>query len=290
MQTVSPRMPSSPAVLPPPGSCDCHAHVFGPYDRFPLDAAPPYPPPLAPAALHRDMLERAGLSRGVLVQPGAYGLAPDSLLAALAEGGGRLRGVALADASIGEHTLAAWHAAGVRGLRFVEMTVPGGTGRYPGSVPVDQLAALAPTLRALGLHAEVWATIDQAAALLPLLRASGVPVVLDHMAGMQAGRPVDDPAFRAVRDALGEGWLWVKLALCRASRAFPDYGDIRPIHDALLHAAPERMLWGSDWPHLRLGDTSPDVSHLLGILRDWACPPLADRVLVDNPAALYGFR
>ncbi len=236
------------------------------------------------------MLDRAGLARGVLVQPGAYGLAPDALLAALAEGDGRLRGVALADAGTGEKTLAAWYAAGVRGLRFVEMTVPGGTGRYPGSVAADQLSALAPILRTLGLHAEVWATIDQAADLLPLLRASGVPVVLDHLAGMQAGRPVADPAFRAVRDALGEGWLWVKLALCRASRAFPDYADIRPIHDALLQAAPERMVWGSDWPHLRLGETSPDVSHLLDILGDWAGPALASRVLVDNPAALYGFR
>jgi predicted TIM-barrel fold metal-dependent hydrolase len=290
METVDPRMPAAPGWKLPNGVCDCHAHVFGPYQRFPLTHPTPYAPPLAPPALHREMLRRIGASHGVLIQPGAYGTDPAALLAALQEANGALRGIAAATASVPETTLTDWNTAGVRGLRFVEMRAPSGTGRYPGSIGTEELETLAPRLRHLGWHAEVWATMDQHAALLPRLRASGVPVVLDHLAGIAPGRTVGDPAFQAILDALGEGWLWVKLTLCRASREFPDYPDIRPFHDALIAAAPERLVWGSDWPHVRMGALAPDVGHLLDLFGEWVRDPgLRDRILVHNPAALYGF-
>ncbi|MGX1788383.1 amidohydrolase family protein [Bosea sp. NPDC055332] len=289
-ETTTPRSHRAPGWALPDGASDCHAHVFGPYDAFPVSHAMHYVPPLAPAAAHRDMLHEIGLARGVLVQPGAYGSDPAAILDATGRSGGRIRGVAAADASVTDAQLDDWHELGVRGLRFNDMTVPGGTGRFPGAVGSDALMELAPRLGARGWHAEVWASVDQHVALLPLYRAAGLPVALDHMAGLVVARGVDDPAFRAILAAVREGWLWVKLVLCRCSQAFPDYADLRPFHDALIDANPERMVWGSDWPHLRLADKAPDIGHLLDLFRDWVPDEaLRQRILVDNPRALYGF-
>lgn len=288
-ETLAPRMPNAPARALPEGACDGHTHVFGPYDRFPVVHQMPYAAPLAPAALHREMLDRVGVFRGVLIQPGAFGTDPAVILDALAQSGGRLRGIAAATAAVSDDILDAWHRAGVRGLRFNEMLAPSGSGRYPGSIGIEELEALAPRLAARGWHAELWAAVDTIAALLPQLRASSVPVVLDHMAGVAASRGVEGPAFRAVLAALGEGWLWIKLTLCRASQHFPDYPDLRPFHDALVAANPDRVIWGSDWPYVRMGDKTPDVGHLLGLFQAWVPERLHRRILVDNPARLYDF-
>lgn len=289
-ETAAPRSHRAPGWALPAGACDCHAHVFGPYERFPVSQQMHYAAPLAPAQAHRDMLERIGLSRGVLVQPGAYGEDPAPILDALAQGGGRLRGIAAASEQVPQADLDGWHAAGIRGLRFNDMTVPGGTGPFPGSVGTGALVAMAPGMRARGWHAEVWAGIDRHVANLPLYRASGIPIVLDHMAGLQIARGLGDPAFNAILAALREGWLWIKLVLCRASQDWPDYADARPFHDALVAANPERVIWGSDWPHLRLAERAPDIGHLLDLFADWV--PDAEqrrRILVDNPRQLYGF-
>lgn len=288
-ETVAPRMPGPSGWRLPENACDCHTHVFGPYDRFPVVHQMPYAAPLAPAALHRQMLDRVGATRGVLIQPGAFGTDPAVILDALAQSGGMLRGIAAADATVTDDVLESWHAAGVRGLRFNEMVAPGGAGRYPGSIGIEALEPMAPRLAARGWHAELWATIDTITALLPRLRDSGVPVALDHMAGLAASRGVGDPAFRAVLAALREGWLWVKLTLCRASQNFPDYPELRPFHEALVEANPDRVVWGSDWPYVRMGDKTPDVGHLLDLFHDWVPQGLHRRILVDNPAELYGF-
>lgn len=289
-ETVDPRSHRAPGWTLPADACDCHAHVFGPYDRFPVSHPMHYVAPLAPAATHRDMLAITGLSRGILVQPGAYGENPAPIVDALARGKGRLRGIAAASEQVPQADLDAWHAAGIRGLRFNDMTVPGGTGPFPGSVGTGSLAAMAPGMRARGWHAEIWAGIDRHAANLPLYRASGLPIVLDHMAGLQIARGLDDPSFKAILSALREGWLWVKLVLCRCSQDFPDYADARPFHDALIAANPDRVIWGSDWPHLRLGERAPDVGHLLDLFAEWVSDAeLRRRILVDNPRELYGF-
>lgn len=287
METVEPNMPTAPQQALPAGACDSHAHVFGPYDRFPLAHASSYAPPLAPAALHREMLDTIGAARGVLVQPAPYGTDASALLHAIAEGNGRLRGIAVADATASEEQLQALYDGGVRGLRFVEVRAPNGT-PYAGSVGADQLLAMAPAMRKIGLHAQLWAPIDSYAELLPKLRTAGVDVVLDHMACIKTERGVDDPAFQAVLIAVRDGGVWVKLTLCRVSTQAPDYADARPFHDALVAAAPTQLLWGSDWPYVRMGDNSPDVGVLLDQFHDWV-PDAATRaqILVANPAALY---
>jgi 2-pyrone-4,6-dicarboxylate lactonase len=288
-ETVAPRMPGAPQRILPPGACDSHAHVFGPYDRFPLAYASSYAPPLAPAALHRAMLDTISAARGVLVQPAPYGTDASALLDAIAESSGHLRGVAVADENTSEAQLQALYDGGVRGLRFVEVCAPNGA-PYAGSVGVDQLMKMAPAMRRIGLHAQLWAPIDTYAQLLPQVRAAGVDVVLDHMACVKPERGVDDPAFLAVLAALRGGGVWVKLTLCRVSTQAPDYPDARPFHDALLAAAPQQLLWGSDWPYVRMGEQSPDVGALLDLFYDWV-PDAGTRrqILVDNPAALYGF-
>jgi predicted TIM-barrel fold metal-dependent hydrolase len=289
-EAVAPRMPSRPGWELPEDACDCHAHVFGPYEVFPTAFPTPYAPPLAPAPAHRSMLERIGAPRGVLIQPGAFGTDPAAILDALRQAGGRLRGIAAATRAVSDEELDRWHAAGVRGLRFSEMLAPNGNGRYPGAIGVEELEPLAPRLAARGWHAEVWATLDTHVGHLSRLRASGLPVVLDHMAGLVPARGLQDPAFQAILDGLDEGWLWVKLALCRCSQDYPDYRDLRPFHEALVARNPDRLVWGSDWPHVRMGDRTPDVGHLLDLFRDWVPDEgLRRRILVTNPAALYGY-
>jgi 2-pyrone-4,6-dicarboxylate lactonase len=287
IDTVAARMPSAPKNALPPGACDSHAHVFGPYERFPLAHASSYAPPLAPAALHREMLDIVGAARGVLVQPAPYGTDASALLAAIAESRGCLRGVAVADANTPQADLQALYDGGVRGLRFVETRAPNGA-PYAGSVGADHLLKMAPAMRRIGLHAQLWAPLEMYAQLLPQLRAAGVEAVLDHMACIKTGRGVADPAFQAVLQELRKGGVWLKLTLCRVSTQAPDYADARPFHDALVAAAPTRLLWGSDWPYVRMGENSPDVGALLDQLIDWV-PDAATRqlILVDNPAALY---
>lgn len=286
---VLPRMPVRPRWQLPHAGCDCHAHVFGPYEQFPLVNPTPYAPPLAPAPVHREMLARATLGRGVLVQPGAFGTDPSNIIDALRQGNDKLRGIAAASAEVTDAALDAWHAAGVRGLRFNEVPAPSG-GRYPGAVPLEELRALAPRLAQRGWHAEIWTPIDTIVPCFAWLRELGIPIVLDHMGGFVASRGTHDQAFRALLAALVEGWLWVKLVLCRRSENFPDYPELRPFHEALVTANSGRVVWGSDWPYVRLGERTPDVGHVLDLFCDWTPDAsVRARILVANPAALYAF-
>ncbi|MBN8939857.1 MAG: amidohydrolase family protein [Rhizobiales bacterium] len=279
---------SRPSGPLPSGACDCHSHVFGPFERFAPLQPSVYDLPEAGPSVHAAMRAGLGVARGVLVQPAPYANDPSALLDAIAGSAGALRGVAVADADIAEDKLAAWHAGGIRGLRFVEMRAPGGS-RYPGSVGFDALIRLAPRLRAHGLHAELWATADDLAAHLPALLATGLPLVLDHMASPDIARGVDDRTFQTILGLLRHGNLWVKLPVCRVSKAAPGHADARPFHEAYLAAAPDRLLWGSDWPYVRMAP-APDAGRMLDLFFEWTPDEAARRrILVDNPARLYGF-
>lgn len=288
-QTETPRMPAAPVHRLPPQACDAHAHVFGPYQQFPLAEASSYPPPLAPAALYAQMRGTVGTARGVLVQPAPYGTDAGPILDAIAHGRGQVRGIAAARAGTSEQQLQQLFDGGIRGLRFVEMRTPAGD-RFQGSVGVDDLLQLVPAMKKTGLHAQLWAPCDAYPALLAQLRPTGLAVVLDHMACLKVERGLDDPGFQAVLQALRQSQVWVKLSLCRVSNAAPDYADLRPFHDALVAANPARLLWGSDWPYVRMGERAPDVGALLDRFHQWV-PDAAVRqqILVDNPQALYGF-
>ena len=280
---------SIPKRILPPGSWDCHTHIFGPYDRFPLAAERSYTPPPAPVEDYLAMLDRVGLEHGVLVHPSAYGLNHAALFDALSRAGSRLRGTGVATSAVTDVELAAMHGHGVRALRFVEMSGAGGK-RFVGAVGLDEFAPLAPRLKELGWHAQIWTSCEALLAAAPKLLAPGIPLVLDHMARFDVAKGVQDAAFQQLLRLLGDGRVWVKMTPQRNSKRYPDYEDVRPFHDALVRANPDRLIWGSDWPFLNMGETAPDAGHLLGLLDSWCGDDtLRRKILAENPARLYGF-
>ncbi|AKP90058.1 amidohydrolase family protein [Achromobacter ruhlandii] len=284
----TPRMPQAPAEPLPPLACDAHCHVFGPYERFPLWHPSSYAAPDASAQRYLRMLDTLGAARGVLVQPAPYGTHPDALLDALAQGGDRLRGIAVADPSVSDAQLRALYDGGVRGLRFVEARNPAGN-LFPGSVGFDQVAALAPRMKHHGLHAQLWAPCDTYLRHLPALAKLDLPLVIDHLGSLVPARGDQDPAFQLLRGLLADGRLWMKLTLCRVGSA-PDYENARLLHDAFVAANPDQVLWGSDWPFVRMGASAPSADALVAVAQRWlGDDALRRKVWVDNPARLYGF-
>ncbi|WP_376091885.1 amidohydrolase family protein [Roseomonas sp. CCTCC AB2023176] len=282
VETIPAPPVSAPRYALPAGACDAHSHVFGPHDRFRPTQPTIYALPDATQEVQAATRARLGVARGVLTQPAPYGTDPSAMLEALRGSGGALLGIAVAAPDVTDATLEDWHAAGIRGLRFTEVRAPGG-GRYPGSIGLDALRDLAPRMRDLGWHAQIWASAADMPALLPAALGHGIPLVLDHMGMPDPARGTDDPGFAAIRAALRDGRLWVKLTTCRIK------GDARPFHDALIAANPDRLLWGSDWPYVRM-DPPPDAGVLLDRFHEWTAEEaLRHRILVDNPARLYGF-
>ncbi len=291
MERVTLPPSHAPSRKPQEGACDCHTHVFGSIADFPLIHPPHYPLPDADAARHRQMLDQTGLTRAVLVQPAVYADDCSVIIRAIEAAPTTLRGIGTAFAGASETHLSQLKAAGIVGLRFVHLDLLGGATRFPGAAGFDDLFALAPAMAAVGLHAQLWCDASTFAEQRQALLGLGLPLVLEHMARFDTEAGTSGAAFQTVLAALANGEIWVKLALCRASQQAPDYPDIRPFHDALIAANFRRLLWASDWPHVRMDDNRPDVGHLLDLFDDWTGEDaeLAHTILVDNPAALYGF-
>ena len=260
---------------------DCHAHVFGPYAQFPLAPQRTYEPPEAPLASYLDHLSSSGSAQGVLIQPSAYAHDHSCLLDALRRGKGRLRAVAVLNQDAKDKEFQDLDEAGARAIRFMD-------GNYIGGVGLEQFDALAPRLKALGWHAEMWIPLERVMAETPRLVRAEIPLVLDHMGRFEVTKGVSDPAFQSLLSLLREGAVWVKLCPARNSKQFPDYEDVRPFHDAMVAANPARLVWGSDWPYLRMGERTPDARHLLALLRRWVGEEkLLRRILEENPPLLY---
>ena len=286
----APRESTRPKVPPPPMACDTHAHVFGPAARFPYAADRSYTPPDARLAKYLAMLDAIGFARGALVQGSAHGRDNAVMLDALARHPDRLRGVAVADADTAPAELRRWHSLGVRGLRFNHFLRDGAL-FYRGGVPLSAARALAPVMAELGWHLQLWIDVKDLPDAIPLLKALGLPVVVDHMGRTEAPAGTASPGFQALLRLLGHGGCWVKLSGAhRISRRPPDYEDARAFHEALVRANPDRLIWGSDWPHPRMEGEMPEAGHLFDLFQAWT-PDAATRarILVANPAALYGF-
>lgn len=267
---------------------DCHAHLFGPYDRYPLAPDRSYTPPEAVQAQYAALLARLGLGHGVLVHPSAYGNDLSLLLDTLAERPA-WRGVMVTRP--GElPTLAGLHARGVRAARFSHRS--GAGGNFAGSASFDDLLALAPALADAGLHAELWTDCAALPTIADRLRGLPVPVVIDHMGGFDLAAGVQQPGFQALLALLAEGRVHVKLCLYRnlPGLALTEQAGAAavPFHDALLRANPQGLLWGSDWPHLRV-QPAPDAAQLLAWMKAGVGDEaLVRRILHDNPQRLYG--
>lgn len=289
-------MKSIPAVMPThkgasllPGSCDTHNHVFGPFEQYPLNHPPEYAIPRAPIESYLAMLDHVGLERGVLVQPSQQDCSMDILLNALKVAGDRVRGVGAARSDISEQQLENMARSGVVGLRFVEALAPDGNLR-PGSVGFDEIAALSSRMQALDLSINVWGKIPDLMSSIDKLLAPELPVVFEHMGMLNIQAGLKDNNFQTMLSLLKEGRIWVKLSACRCSTIAPKYADLRPFAEALMAANPNQLLWGSDWPFIRMEGREPDVGSLVNLIREWI--PDADieqKILVDNPARLYKF-
>jgi predicted TIM-barrel fold metal-dependent hydrolase len=269
----------------PAGACDAHVHVFGPIERYPIAAHRPAersyaPPELGVDDYLRDPAHR-GLERLVLVQPNAYGSDHRCLLDALRNLGRRARGVVVVPVSTGTGVLRSMHAAGVRGARFHEFD----------AATLDALPAFAGSLQDLGWHIEMYLPLQQIAHHAPLLCNLPCPVVFDHFGGLRTDEVAGRRAFDSLVRLLVEGPGWLKLsAPYRATHADSSFDDLAPYVDALLRIAPHRLLWGSDWPHLRVAPLLPRADALLDVLGTWVKSQAQwDALLRDNPARLYGF-
>ncbi|MCR6645411.1 MAG: amidohydrolase family protein [Terricaulis sp.] len=281
---------SAPRRPLPPGACDSHSHVFGPFDRFPLAESRTYTPPIATAEMHAAMLERLGLERAVIVQPSAYGVNHASTLDAIARDPARRRGIGVVDASFDDDALAALRGGGIRGMRFTEMRAKGSGQRLVGASGFAELEQLGARLKAHDIHAQIYASLEDFIEAAPRLLALDVPLVLDHMARIgPSDRTLSDRNFQTLLGLLREGRVWVKLTVFRNARQ-SNCEDVRAFHDALVNANADNLVWGADWPLLNTGDGPPDIGGLLDMLDDWlGDDAIRRKILVDNPARLYGF-
>lgn len=278
------RTTSDPRLKAPPGSCDCHFHIFGPYEIYPLSGGRHYTPHEALVPAYLDMAETLGLQRMVIVQASVYGTDNSVTLDAVQRfGGERARAVAVIDDSFDAIALRRLRDAGVRGVRF---NLVSGNG-----TPVEQLAALSRKIAPLDFHLQLYCSGETLAELAPMLPGLPVPVVIDHLGGVKADLGVDHTQFQALLRLLDSGRTWVKLCSYRASARGEPWEDTAPNVKALAARAPERCLWGTDWPHSNMGDGPfPDDGRLLDQFFEWVPDSCSQhRILVDNPANLYGF-
>lgn len=275
---------SRPNWRPPADSTDCHCHIFGPYDRYPLSPGRSYTPPEAPIADYLDMLGTIGVHRTVIVQPSIYGTENAVTLDAVeAIGRDRARAIVVVDDGTGPEALRAMDRRGARGVRFNAVSGNG--------TPLAQLERLAERLAPLGWHIQLYAHARELPEMEPVIARLPVPVVIDHMGGVKAAEGgIGSPAFEALLRLL-RGGAWAKLCGYRSSAGHP-YADVMPMARAMIAAAPERCVWGTDWPHpsLHTPEEVPDDGLLMDLLGQWA-PERAQRraILVENPARLYGF-
>lgn len=273
----------------PAGACDSHNHVFGPFEKYPLSFPPDHPMPFAPVETYLDMLDRSGLQRGVLVQPTQHACEMDAMLDALKISAGRLRGIGAASSDSPDADLDRMHQYGIAGLRFVEAPLPSGAPR-PGAVGFDEISQMSSRMRERNWTVNVWARMPTLMDNLHKLLDPGLPLVFEHMGMLDVEQGVQGRDFQTLLALLREGRAWVKLSVCRCSAEAPAYDDVRPFTESLVDANPDRLLWGSDWPFIRMQGSEPDVSSLLELLLDWVDDAdIQRKILVENPAVLFGF-
>ncbi|HRM94067.1 MAG: amidohydrolase family protein [Alicycliphilus sp.] len=273
-----------PARRLPPLACDSHMHIFDP--RFAPSPHWKRTPPDAPVAAYRRLQQRLGTQRTVVVTPSTYGTDNACTLDALDQLGDGARGVAVVAQDVGDAELDRLHARRVRGLR-VNFVTP----QSWGETTPQMLATLARKAARLPLwHIQVFMHPEQIVALESVLAALPVPLVIDHLGRIDPDGGPSADGYGALRRLLDGGNTWVKLSGAYMRSTAPAYADTLVLAQALVRAAPERLVWGSDWPHTTAAPGTVNDADLVDLLRAWAGSDAAmDRILVDNPARLYGF-
>jgi predicted TIM-barrel fold metal-dependent hydrolase len=283
----------------PANACDCHTHIFGNPNQFPLWPGRAYTPepalPAEMAGLHRAL----HLDRVVIVTPSVYGVDNSATIYGMKSRGGNARGVAVIDESTRESDLDAMATAGIRGIRLNLATA----GQIDPATGRERLRAALDRVARRHWHIQIFTNLPMISALRELVRGAPVPVVFDHFGGAQASLGLAQPGFADLVALVRSGKAYVKISgAYRCSTQAPDYTDVAPLAKALIAANAERVIWGTDWPHPdsvtpasgKPTDVTPllpiDDGRLLNQLPVWAPDPaIRKTILVDNPTRLYGF-
>lgn len=272
-----------PAFLMRRGACDTHVHIWGPFDRFPIAKGAPYTPPERTrddlVALH----ERLGADRAVIVQTTVYKADNRAMLDGIARSNGRWRGVALIDESFDDTAFRALHEGGVRGVRF-------GFVKHLGGVPdLALVRRTAARIAPMGWHLVLHLDAGNIPEFLDFFGEFSLPVVVDHMGRVPVRDGLDQTPFRLLLELLKRPNWWVKVSGAeRISETGPPFADAIPFAQSLIASAPDRVLWGTDWPHPNVR-WEPDEADLVDLLPRFADAAALQQLLVDNPARLYGF-
>jgi predicted TIM-barrel fold metal-dependent hydrolase len=284
-RTIAPPHPAPrrPRLALPPGACDAHCHIFGPAQRFPFAPDRAYTPPDAALEDFERLQAHLGLAHAVFVQASCHGTDNAALLDALQRGGGRYAGVAMVDETFADETIQELHHAGVRGTRVNFVAHLGGAPdeRHVWRI-VDRVAPF-------GWHLVLHFDARDLPSYAPLLERLPVPFVIDHMARVDASAGLDQEPFRVLLRLLSDPRCWVKISGAERLTAggAPPYDDVVPFARALIAAAPDRVLWGTDWPHPNVRHM-PDDGDLVDLLAEIAPDePTRHAILVDNPRRLY---
>jgi predicted TIM-barrel fold metal-dependent hydrolase len=267
-------------------ACDAHCHVFGPTAKFPFAPDRAYTPPDAPkerlAALHKVL----GIERAVIVQASCHGTDNRAMLDAIATSDGRYRGIAIVDETSTERDYAALEKGGIRGVRFNFV-------KHLGGMPdMNVFRHVVERIEPLGWHVVVHLDATDIAELSGIFSKLSLPFIVDHMGRVKANAGLEQEAFRALLELMKLENCWVKVCGSeRVSSGGPPFLDAIPFAQAVVNAAPSRVLWGTDWPHPNVGRHMPNDGDLVDLLPLIApSEELREKLLVKNPAALYDFK
>lgn len=280
--------PSKPAFTPPPGAVDAHCHVFGPGDTFAYASERKYTPCDAPKEKLWQLRDYLGFERNVIVQATCHGADNRALVDALRDSNGRARGVATVKQEVTDAELRDLDAAGVRGVRFNFVK------RLVDTTPRETLVAIAERIKPLGWHIVIYFEAQELPELYDFFTSLPTTVVVDHMGRPDVSKPVDGPEFELFLKLLREHRnFWSKVSCPeRLSKTGPDaYEDVIPFARRVVESFPDRVLWGTDWPHPNMKSHMPDDGKLVDFIpRIARTRELQRKLLVDNPMALYWSR
>jgi 2-pyrone-4,6-dicarboxylate lactonase len=287
MKSTAPPDPNTrqPKFKPPPLACDAHCHVFGPASKFPYAADAPYWPPDAPFESLRALHKMLGIERAVIVHASCHGADMRVTLDAIARSNGKYRGTAIVDETYGDQEFTQMHDGGIRGVRFNFVRHLGGR---PDMAFFDRTVA---RLKEMGWHLILHLDSTDLVELGNKFQAIPVPMVIDHMGRVKAADGLEQAPFLILLRFLRNENFWVKICGAeRVSSKGPPFEDALPFARALIEAAPGRILWGTDWPHPNVGRHMPNDGDLVDLFARMAPEAeLQRRILVENPARLYGF-
>jgi len=270
-----------PTLKAPANACDCHMHIYD--AKYPVAPTATLKPADALVADYKQLQQRIGTTRNVVVTPSTYGTDNRITLDALTQIGPAARGVAVVDTGVADSELKRMNDLGIRGIRFNLVQA--------GATSAEMIEPLSKRVNDLGWHIQIHMKGEQIAAIEDLLMRLPSPIVFDHLGRLAQPNALDNPGFKTISKLIDKGKTWIKLsgAYQDSKVGPPSYSDTVPVARAYIKAAPERMVWASDWPHPTEKE-KPNDAVLFDLLAEWA-PDAATRtaILVQNPATLYGF-